>query len=512
VWRDRIVQIAACAGIAQVLLVWLPAVPLGVPGEWTWWRIPYSDGNAAILFIGSLVAVPVGIAYVALCRLGDPGRGGAETVRRIGLRLLALVIAGFAWLWVVQEAGPRDYDRLGRAPVVLFYPGFSGYFTEARKIDDLAAYLASYESLMAEGDVLHLGTHPPGLIVGQRLLLDLFESSPQLTKFALALRPESARAATEVVVESESIGGSQGRAGGPPTAAEQAELWTAAVLVQIAAAAAVIPLYHVASRSASPAAAWRTACLWPLVPAVAVFLPKADALLPLIGLSALALWYRPSPPGPLRAAAAAAVFWLGMTVSLAMLPVAALAGLLSVQQILWETPALRRKAFVATLLAACAAMAAFLTLTLLVWLAFDLNLFSVWSWNYRNHAAFYAQYDRTYWRWLFVNPVELAVGVGAPIAVAAAASLRQTAGTRLVPIAVFGVIALLWLSGKNSGETARLWLFLMPWLLWAAAPVWSGEAARSRWSAILLIQVAVGFATAVRVSGFGFDELAGIAG
>lgn len=502
-------QVAACAGAAQVLLVWFSDVPLGVPGEWAWWRIPYSGGNAAILFFGSLVAVPVAAAHLVLCRLGDPGRA-AESPRRLGLRLSALVVTGFAWLWVVQEAGPRDYDRLGRAPVVLFYPGFSGYFTEARRIEDLGAYLASYRSLMAQEDVLHLGTHPPGLIVGQRLLLDLFEASPRLTQAALALRPASVQAATEVIVESQSIGGSRGRAGGPPTKAEQAELWVAAVLVQAAAAAAVVPLFHLASRSASAAAAWRAACLWPLVPAVAVFLPKADALLPLIGLSALALWHRPGPSGAARAAAAGVIFWLGMAVSLAMLPVAALAGLLSVQHIFGGRRDARRRTAVATMRAAAAAAAAFLSLTLLVWLACDLNLFSVWSWNYRNHAAFYGEYDRTYWRWLLVNPLELAVAVGLPVAVAAAASFRRTPGAWPVPVAVFAAVALLWLSGKNSGEAARLWLFLMPWLLWASAPVWSGEDGRARWSAVLLIQTAVGFATAVRVSGFGFDELAGI--
>lgn len=510
-WRDRLVLVALCGGIIQVLLVWLPVVPLGVPGEWVWWRIPYAGGNAALLLLGSLIATPIAAGYLVLCRLGDPGPG-AESAWRRGLWLLALVLAGFAWLWVVQEAGPRDYDRLGRAPVVLFYPGFSGYFTEARRAEDLPAYLAAYESLMARGDVLHLGTHPPGLIVGQRLLLDLFEANPGLTRLTLALRPESVRAATEVIVASQSVGGSGGRAGGPPTAAEQAELWAAAVLVQFAAAAAVVPLYYLAARSTSAAAGWRTACLWPLVPAVAVFQPKADALLPLIGLSTLALWHRPGPPGPFRAAVAGTAFWLGMTVSLAMLPVAALAGLLAAQHAFGEAPSVRRNMVAATFRSAAAAAGAFLALTLLVWLAFDLNLFAVWSWNYRNHATFYAQYDRTYWRWLLVNPLELALGVGLPMAIAAGASLRlRPAGTPSAALAVLGVIALLWLSGKNSGEAARLWLFLMPWLLWAAAPIWTGQSGRSRWSIVLLLQTVVGFATAVRVSGFGFDELAGIA-
>ena len=36
------------------------------------------------------------------------------------------------------------------------------------------------------------------------------------------------------------------------------------------------------------------------------------------------------------------------------------------------------------------------------------------DWNFRNHAAFYDHYTRTYWKWLLVNPIELIFAVGAP--------------------------------------------------------------------------------------------------
>lgn len=509
-WRlrdDRVVQLAVCAAVLQILIVWLPILPLGVPGEWTWPRIRYDEGTAAALFLGILAAAPAAVAYVAVCRLADPTRDGRPA--RIAPRLALLAIAGFAWLWASQDAAPRNYDALGRSSLVLFYPNFSGYFTEARRIDDLGDYLGSYESLMAEGDVLHLGTHPPGLIVGQRLLLDLFESNPRLTRIALATRPASVAATTHVI--GETLGAAPGKTGVPPDAAEQAELWFAALLVQAAAAAAVFPLYRLTSGTTGKAAAWRTACLWPLVPALAVFLPKSDALLPLIGLSVLALWHRPGPPGPARAAAAGAVFWLGMVVSLAMLPVAALAGALAAAGIAASPREARRSVVSGTLKAAGIAAGTFIALTLLIRFVFDLDLFAVWSWNYRNHAAFYSQYVRAYWKWLLVSPIELAFAVGLPVAAAAAArsgftSLRSPA----LPVAV--VVGLLWISGKNSGEVARLWLFLMPWLLWTAASVWEGRAGRARWTAVLILQLVAGFATAVRVSGFGFEELAGVSG
>lgn len=503
--RDPVVTAAAIASLLQLLIVWLPAFPLGIPGEWTWSRIPYDSANIASLFLGAVIAAPVAAAYVALSRLAAPPDNVVTPPRMTG-RLMALATLAFAWLWVVQESGPREIDGLGRSPLVLFHPSHSGYFTEARDIQSLRDYLAGYEYLMAEGDVLHIGTHPPGLIVVQRLLLDLFEAKPSLTRFFLATRPRSVVDTTNVIAEI--------RAGRPandpdraPSLAEQAEIWAAALFVQAAAAFSVIPLYHLASRSVPPPAAWRAATLWPLVPALAVFLPKSDALLPLFGLSTLALWHRLAPPRWPHALAAGAVFWLGMTISLAMLPVAALAGVLSVGQIAAAAPETRRRYALETLRATAVAAAAFLTLTASAYVLFDLNLFAVWTWNLRNHAAFYDHYDRTYWQWLLVGPIELMLAVGAPAAVAAVAAPKGRLGpAKLVPLSVLVVIALLWLSGKNSGEAARLWLFLMPWVLWAGASAWAGEEGRSRWSLVLPLQMAVGFLTAVRVAGFGFDE------
>jgi hypothetical protein len=77
-------------------------------------------------------------------------------------------------------------------------------------------------------------------------------------------------------------------------------------------------------------------------------------------------------------------------------------------------------------------------------------------------------------------------------------------------------IGLLWLSGKNSGEAARLWLFLMPWLIWLAAdmfarPVDVGEGKQTApvsavsmgALAVIALQAIVCIATVTRVTGFG---------
>src|SRR4029079_13506910 len=89
--------------------------------------------------------------------------------------------------------------------------------------------------------------------------------------------------------------------------------------------------------------------------------------------------------------------------------------------------------------------------------------------------------SRTYWKWLLINPLEFAIAAGLPLAVLAAWSLIRTA--RRTPVSPCGqvgawliTIALLWISGKNMGEAARLWIILMPFLVWILGPVFEWPA------------------------------------
>ncbi len=147
------------------------------------------------------------------------------------------------------------------------------------------------------------------------------------------------------------------------------------------------------------------------------------------------------------------------------------------------------------------------------------NLLRVWSWNYHNHAGFYQQNVRTYGRWLIANPIELAFAFGAPLAFAAILGIafairagwrRRAAGPAWCLTAVW---VLLWLSGKNMGEAARLWLILMPWAAWLSAGYFEAmlnphappaEGRVSLWPALALLalQLVVCLGTVTRVTGF----------
>jgi hypothetical protein len=115
-----------------------------------------------------------------------------------------------------------------------------------------------------------------------------------------------------------------------------------------------------------------------------------------------------------------------------------------------------------------ATAAGFLGLALAFWIATGADPFLIWWWNQRNHTRFYAEYHRTYWRWLLVNPMELAVAVGIPTTAWAVAGLAAGRAAPRVAWATLGVLVLLTVSGRSLSEVARLWLPLMPPLLVAA--------------------------------------------
>jgi hypothetical protein len=201
-------------------------------------------------------------------------------------------------------------------------------------------------------------------------------------------------------------------------------------------------------------------------------------------------------------------------------------------------------------------IAGFAIPTFLAWFLLKLNLIAVWRMNFLNHAAFYDHYSRSYGKWLLVNPLEFVVAAGAPLTVLATWSLfrqwrlrgaapgagayqsgahyssRETGEANHQGTVLYGlrpwlrawlvVLGLLWISGRNMGEAARLWIFLMPFLVWAAGPIFD-SASRSAaaghagaqsvapdwdllpglsWAAALAAQLVTTAAIVTRVVGF----------
>jgi hypothetical protein len=478
-----------------LVAIWGGLFPLGVPGEWTWSRLEPPSPLALSLVIPIIVAASfTGFAWLGANRINRAG--GWKTLTWLG----GLILAGVGWLWAVQEAAPQPHN-LSKIAWVLFYPGSSGYFTEAQSIRDERQYLADYEELMSRGDVLHLGTHPPGLIVAYRGLMRPCDASPSLVGLLNSTQPDSFSEMFDILAQNARMGFRQPAV----TDRDAAVLWLAGLLVQGLAGFTVVPLFFLLRRDHSARTAWLVAALWPTVPAVAVFLPKSDTILPAFAIGFLALWHHgwtrlragngvagdqiPASAGRfneerlglLCCALAGFVLWLGMFISLALLPIAFLAALLTVwngwlcrveDRIVYPA---RRLSIALTL-----AGAGFLLPIAALYVTTRMNLFAVWAWNLRNHAGFYSQFPRTYWKWLLVNPVELGVAAGWPLVlVAIFTSCRPRTEWRhrdCGPVWACLVTWLcLWLSGKNMGEVARLWIVIMPCFVWLAARAFSSS-------------------------------------
>ena len=549
-------MLVTLASVVSICFLWLTTIPLGVPGEWTWQRFSVHDIFDSVL--GMSIAVLAAAAYVVWVWCGALRIEAAGRFER-AVWLSSLVIAGFVWLLVVQQCPPPEHRRL-KSTWVLYDPASSGYYFEAvYGRDDVGSFLAGYVDRMARGDVLHEGTHPPGLYLIHRGLVALCEAWPGFSRVVNSTRPPRISSSFATVER-----GARFAARGL-TSEERAALWLASLLTQLTAAATVIPLYALLrctlirtqplngrdnrtgrdSQESTPEpnglrgrqsrrfvpsetgsfmnlprrTAWLLTALWPLVPGVAIFLPKSDAVYPFFFTLLLALWLRTlERQSMIRALATGFVAWIGMLLSLAVIPVLAIVTLATL--IFWwresETPG---RTGIRLLYFCAVAVSVFVFATALASLFCEISLPHVWAWNYRNHAAFYGEFHRTWWKWLLVNPLEFAMAAGAPVAVfALQGSFRGfrtiLAGKRrcLTPLALSALIVwtLLWLSGKNMGEAGRLWLFAIPWLIWIAAIPESGHANSLRGSSMrtLLLAVAlqaiVSMVTVGRISGFEF--------
>jgi methylthioxylose transferase len=542
-WFWGLVSLLGCTSL---WLFWGSEIPLGVPGEWTWPRMP-TDSATVINLVLALVALG---AYLAIV---EGGRwwllAGQPRWWRTASALTLLTAAGSGWLWIVQETAPPA-GQLGKSPFVLYYASSSGYFFKIRyESPHLKAFLTGYEPLMREGDVGHVGTHPPGLFVCLWALRQVVLQVPPLGPALLAFAPESVREANAILQQNAALTVQT------VTADDLATLWLAALAVLVIAAATVVPLYGWLRLSCSSETAYRASATWPLIAALPIFIPKSDALFPcwsavLMACGLISFHQRRRGLAALTGVWGVFVLWH----SLAFLPVG-----LCLALAVCGTTLLTRKTTAAPaddapwlwLLQWIAIAGAGFAVTVIgvSWLT-AMNLPVVWWLNYRNHAGFYDQFTRTYWTWLWINPLEALCAVGAPLACAGlwgwANRLRQrptgqplavantaAMGSMAINAALTTSVAwsalfvglLLWLSGKNSGEAARLWLLLFPVVCWAAAhnPVFAASSTgqldrsptnrnaglisppdglRYAWPVLCLLQGIASVLTVHRVGGF----------
>ena len=172
--------------VAVVWGAWFGTFPLGVRGQWEWLRIA-PDGSLGLSLIPPFVAAALYIGFVWLGQRRHP------PVRNTGNFGLVVRIGGRRFHLAVGRAGKRPQElrsfESGMGPLL---SRFIGILSRGARdaAQNLPAYLSRYEEKMAEGDVLHIGTHPgPGRHFWG--LLSLCERSGGLVDFVVATEPDS---------------------------------------------------------------------------------------------------------------------------------------------------------------------------------------------------------------------------------------------------------------------------------------------------------------------------------
>ena len=518
--------------IATVLLLLVSNVPLGVPDEWVWRRQQLPENLIEAL---DRLAIPgiVGAIVVAFAQFVD--RRIERSSKFVCVIFIALLVVGaLSWLNAVRQSAATPHREL--RPLWVLYDRFaSGYFFDAAfHTSSAKELLAGYEQRMAKGDVLHEGTHPPGLFLLNFWAIKATERSETLTSLAeWTIGAESVRLFRLMEADVQTAR--------PLTRSEFAALCLVSFFSTLLSAMTVIPVYVLVSRLLNRRAGWRAACVMLTVPSLAVFAPRSDTVYAFSASMILCLLVQSVVAESkfvrcLCSVMAGVAVFVSLTVSLAHIPVLVACGLFFLL-ICLGPPSLRVpwQHVVVSCVVALAVFACAVT----IWSdATDCNLVRVWSWNLSNHAGFYKQSSRTWWKWFFVNPVELSFSIGLPLTFVFLESLtRIVRGLKADPgqttvmirlaLSLFATWAALWISGKNMGEAARLWCFLTPWFVMGAAiclaPDFSakrieqnhlhrnpGAIYHSFWLLLLIAQMIVGTVTVGGVSGY--QELTSFAG
>jgi methylthioxylose transferase len=479
-WLILLIQAALVMGLLLGLRSGF--ISAGIPGEWEWLRLPpWATPAWDWLFLAAIAVLAYGVfAAWGFYVLGKGASRWTEPVWLGGLFAMAIAVQV-----IVPTGAPSGYG-LTKWASVNYLPSSTGYFKVAREqaSGDPWKFLAEYPRWIRSQDSLHIGTHPPGLIATQCLLLQTMKANPGLVKVLLDGMPMSVEAGFRIFASDDPR---------PLLPAEEAALYATALLTLLACAGTVLPLYLLVRSVLPSQAAWVAAALWPLAPAAVLFQPVADTAYPFLSTSALALtaWSARSQRGSTRprigafllAAASGAVMAFGMFYTMAFLPV----GLMACMTIVC-TVAIGWRMRVALILATGLG---FFALALCGSAAAGANPFEIAIWNLHHHARFYDEHPRTYRLWLLANPVELVVALGLPSVVLCLLGLLSP---RQVPMSCWAallVLAAVNLTGRNMGEVARLWMLFMPPLLAAAGVAYdrpaSGRSALGLGGSIALV-------------------------
>ncbi len=495
--RIAVLFLIALATLLVSALVWTQSWHIGIAGEWQWPYFPPPESCIAALpalFLCALMAVIVAVFL---------RRGLSEKRNEIVAAVLCAALSLGIILETAQAVPAAPYDAYNS----IVAPWAGGYFAEAVRVSDMRAYLENYARMIPQlrvDDPIrgHIADHPAAPVVFH------WAVNRALDHWPAAARWITPAGSDEVV--------SVGVRGNPATWRRLAEelarrnlsdgefagIWASAFLFRLGYWLALIMVYWLVRNVCSRETGLLALALSALIPSLHLFSPYPDLLFPLFTVAAFYSWRRALRRGSaVWAALSGAITVVGLLWSMSLLATVALIGTYSLL-VAWRCAVEGRggPGRNGWLRAIFGWAAGFLIFTLLPTLLFRYDVCGVWRTCLSQHATFAAHFPRSYWKWTLFNPVEFAVFAGLPISILLMAAAvmdfrrwwpeRRRHALSSLPWALLVVLAALNFSGKNLGEVARLWMFLMPLAVAAGACALATLDGRRGWIAGAVLALA----------------------
>ncbi|NKQ35538.1 MAG: hypothetical protein HF973_07980 [Chloroflexi bacterium] len=446
---------------------WLPWLrgPAPETAEWYW---PHTIRPAARWLIPTLAALLMWEIAAWWLKVGHG--------RHAKWGLLALIGGSFLLqigLMGADNANIRD-EMINR----VYSNQASGFFQPAVELPPLPEALPQYPQLMPGFSSEHARTHPPGLLIANRLTVEGLRRAPALAEW-LAPPSRAARCIDLWLLDRDT--------------AVAATLTVWAILPLLAAALTVLPAYALSKEMLPDTAVPLAVVLTAAIPALLLFAPKAVQFYAPLGLLIFLAFYL-----GLKRWSWGWFFLAGLLYSLATflnLGNTALAGLLAVFALLflWSGgwPTGWRKLLGSGLVFALGAAVFWLA----YWLLWNVPVWEIYRVGLNQHYEL-VTLKRNYSWWIISNPVDLLIFAGLPLMIGFAGNtlLAIQKIVKKSPISnlqslTFSLIILIFildLSGSARGEVGRLWLFFMPLLALPAAQFLKKRQPRY-WQSVLII-------------------------
>jgi len=475
----RWLMLAATAATLLLAVALATGWQVGVSGEWVWRNNTLRTVLWPALVVGILLVVMTGVA-------GKPGRWTRlqPASRAIMLALFVLLVLALQWTLLTAVASPSlSWVAPGW---IIASPNATTYFSASFEVRDARRWLASYPELMSSLPY-HARTHPPGFML-------FFLLVRRFTAAAIPRPPALLAAIAE---------GYNQTFGTLFSPADAAAAIIGAAAVALLGALSLLPLYALGRTLVGAKEAILGVALMSGMPGLLLLAASPDQIILLLAVLVLWLcysaWRRNSPLHAFLAGVAAGVglfFSLGFAVVGIWLLLWALLGLLGSGD--------RRMAARRALGAGVIALAGFALFHLVLYLACGYRPIAVAQQAFLAHRDITTSaFPRTYWKWLLMNPLEIAIFAGLPLVLTALWSARSLHAHptffRLRPflIAWLLTLALLDLSGTVRGEVGRIWLFLL-WPAPLAAAAWLALSRQRRWILVMLVLLQLAQALVMR--------------